>query len=184
MSQEATASVSQTLKEFSSLSLRKHDYIDPFPPLDAPYPRSGKAAVFAIGCTHLALDSAAGTHPSHLIPRTSRTLSSEPTDLLEPQPLGICPKRRLFSLVLQVDFALPKGSTPPHFPAGIPTECRTGFTETVANGTQAPKAPWTHCLSLGFWLLSHGSSPSLLPWELAVSLVPVLPVPSGRYSDI
>lgn len=95
----------------------------------------------------LALDSAAGTHPSHPIPRTSRTLSSEPTDLLEPQPLGICPKRRLFSLVLQVDFALRKGSTPPHFPAGIPTECRTGFTETVANGTQAPRAPWTHCLS-------------------------------------
>ena len=98
--------------------------------------------------------------------RTSRSPSSEPTDLLEPQSPGICTKPTLF-MPLPVDFALPEGSAPPPAPSGNP----------VANGTRTHERPWTCCPSPGFLLQSGGTSPSLLPTEL--SLVSVFPVPSG-----
>lgn len=103
------------------------------------------------------------------LPRASRALSSEPIDLLEPQPLGICPKHLLLSLSLQVDFALAKGSAPLPFPSRKPDQAHDKFKK--ANGTRVHKSPWTRCPSLGFWLQPHSSSPGLL--------VLVLPIPSG-----
>lgn len=52
---------------------------------------------------------------------------SGPTDLLEPQPLGICPKHMPFSLPLLVDFALANGSAPLMFPSRKPGQAHDKF---------------------------------------------------------
>lgn len=175
--QEAAVSIFLTFREFFfSLqeSVAKHD---PLPPPDDPHTQSSKAscvwplsALVGPDAPPWPLDSPARMHP---LPRRVGLWVSEPTDILEAQHLGICPKYVLFFLPLQVSSASFKAQPLSHPPPRILTKPMIGLTEAVTklrntsseSATDTLLLPWaSRCNPMALSLLSSclGNSVSLM----------------------
>lgn len=145
--------------------MAKHD---PLPPPGDPHTQGSKAscvlplsALVGPDAPLWPLDSPAGMHP---LPRQVGLWVSEPTDILEPQHLGICPKYVLFFLPLQVSSASFKAQPLSHPPPRILTKPTIGLTEAVTKLRNTSSESATDTLLLpGLPAATPWPFPSYLP---------------------